>query len=198
MAMGNPFKTGPSFKNSFNIESDGLTQGDAQDDPAIRLTLAAGVVSDAVDGSLWGGMGIIAMIPPSDKKMLGSVIIEATQENCNGFCVFNQAHHGVITPNSGVPQYMAGNGIHFYRLGCGARIPLPVSAAVAALANSNKMETETKFAWDPDKSWIDVAATDGMSIRLLYVSPSGNMAAKQDPTTKDVNWDDAPLGLFLI
>ncbi|MOA36023.1 hypothetical protein D3C78_1575210 [compost metagenome] len=93
---------------------------------------------------------------------------------------------------------MAGNGVHYYRLGTGARIPLPISAAVAALANGTTSTTSTQFKWDPAAQVIDVATADGISIRLLKVSPSGNMAAVQDATTKDVNWEDKPIGLFSI
>lgn len=209
MAMDNPYQTGPAFRHSFNVDASGLTQGDAQDDPAIRLTLCAGVVADDVKGTLWGGMGIIESTPKSEKRALGSVIKPAAGAQCTGFSVFNQALHGVVTPNNGVPQFMAGNGIHFYRLGSGARIPLPVSAAVAALADGKKAVNANKFIWDAAQNCIDIAkagtgaekpatAPEGMSLRLLYISPTGNLVAKQDATSKDVNWDDAPLGLFEI
>lgn len=198
MALENAFKTGPAFKNSFNVESFGLVQGDAQDDPAVRLLLAAGVLADDVVGSMWGGMGIIESVPKSSEAMLGAVIRQATATSCNGFMVMNQANHGVVTPNNGVPQFMAGNGVHYYRLGTGARIPLPISAAVAALANGTTSTTSTQFKWDPAAQVIDVATTGGISIRLLKVSPAGNMAAVQDATTKDVNWEDKPMGLFSI
>ena len=198
MALENAYRTGPGFKNSFNVESSGLVQGDAQDDPAVRMLLAAGVLADDVVGSMWGGMGIVESIPKSDEATLGAVIRQATGTACNGFMVFNQANHGVVTPNNGVPQFMAGNGVHYYRLGTGARIPLPISAAVAALANGTTSTTSTQFKWDPAAQVIDVATADGISIRLLKVSPAGNMAAVQDATTKDVNWEDKPMGLFSI
>ncbi|VEI69510.1 Uncharacterised protein [Serratia fonticola] len=61
MALENAFKTGPAFKNSFNVESFGLVQGDAQDDPAVRLLLAAGVLADDVVGSMWAVWGSLSL-----------------------------------------------------------------------------------------------------------------------------------------
>lgn len=198
MALENAYKTGPGFKNGFNVESFGLVQGDAQDDPAIRLLLAAGVLADDVVGSMWGGMGIIEYTPKSSQAMLGAVIRQATAESCNGFMVFNQANHGITTPNNSVPQFMAGNSVHYYRLGSGARIPLPISATVASMANGNTASNRFFFHWDPVAQVIDTSAADtSMSIRLLRVSPSGNMVAVKD-TNGDVNWADKPLGLFSI
>jgi hypothetical protein len=198
MSLSNPYKTGPAFKNSFNVDSTGLTQGDAQDDPAIRLLLTAGIIADDVVGSLWGGLALNASIPQSKNNALGAVIRPATATNCNSFCVFNQANHGVITPNNGVPVYQATNGIHYYRIGSGARIPLPISPEVAALADGTTAIDGHTFAWDPATKRIDVATSGGMAIKLLSVSMSGNMAADEDSTTKNVNWIDAPLGLFQI
>lgn len=198
MALSNAYKTGPAFKNSFNVDSTGLTQGDAQDDPAIRLSLAAGIIADDVVGSLWGGLALNAAIPQAKNNALGAVIRPATATNANSFCVFNQANHGVISPSSGVPQYMATNGIHFYRIGSGARIPLPISPQVAALADGSTAVDEHTFSWDPVNKRIDIAASDGMAIKLLLVSMTGNMAAEEDSATKNVNWTDAPLGLFQI
>ncbi|HCP9632429.1 TPA: hypothetical protein OF720_004975, partial [Escherichia coli] len=37
-----PFKNRGAFGGLFNVESRGLMQGDAQDDPAIRLQLCSG------------------------------------------------------------------------------------------------------------------------------------------------------------
>lgn len=197
MALENAYRTGPAFKNSFNVESFGLVQGDAQDDPAVRLLLAAGVLADDVVGSMWGGQGIVEYVPKSAEATLGAVIRQATATLCNGFMVFNQANHGVVTPNNGVPQFMAGNGVHYYRLGTGARIPLPISAAVAALANGTTATTNTQFKWDPVAQVIDVTASNGIAIRLLKVSPKGNMVAVKD-ANGDVNWADKPIGLFSI
>ncbi|VFS51424.1 hypothetical protein [Budvicia aquatica] len=89
--------------------------------------------------------------------------------------------------------------MHYYRLGSGARIPLQISAAVAALATDTVAMDANKFAWDPTNNWIDIDNTNGMPLKLLAVSTTGNLAAVQDPTTKSVNWDTTkPVGLFLI
>lgn len=191
----NPFATGTPFQNSYRVESDGLVQGDAQDDPNIRMSLAAGVVASPI---LWPGMGVAEMIQPPAGNKAGPRVAEASATELTAFTVINQAHHGVIQSGDDVPQYAQGSGIHFYRIGSGARIPLPVSAAVAALADGTTVNNATSFVWDATNKCIDVATTGGVQLRLLLISPAGNMVAQRDATTGKMTWTDSPVGLFLI
>lgn len=185
------------FQNSFGTESDGFMQGDAQDDPAVRLQLSSGVIASTVTVPMYPGLGIIENIPTALTKETGSVITLATDTVCTGFTVVNQAHHGIITPTSDVPQYPAGASVHFYRIGSNARIPLKVSDAVVALANGTTPNNSTKFKWDPVNNCIDVAATDGIAIKLLTVSLKGNMTSTV--VGSDITWEfDKPIGVFLI
>ena len=47
----------------FSVNSNGFTQGDAQDDPAIKFQLVGGVLSTAATVPLWGGVPIAETIP---------------------------------------------------------------------------------------------------------------------------------------
>lgn len=200
MARGitfDPYKT-TNMQGGFNTESTGFTQGDAQDDPAVRLQLSAGTLDSAATAPIWAGTGIIENIPKNSQT--GSVIAPATATACDGFCVSNQAFHGLITPNSQVPQFSPGSSVHYFRLGSNARIPLPISADVELLADGKTSSTGKKFVWDPVNYCVDVSAGEtGMAIRLLMVSSANNLAAKYDAASDSINWvSDQSLGLFLI
>lgn len=57
-----PFKTQGTTSGLFNVESRGMTQGDAWDDPAVRLQLCSGVLDEKLDAPVWGGVGLIECI----------------------------------------------------------------------------------------------------------------------------------------
>jgi len=199
-----PFKTQGSLAGMFNVESRGLTQGDAQDDPAIRLQLCSGSLDDALTAPIWGGVGVLECIAKPDENIAGSRIKLATASLCNAFSVVNQAYHGITTPGNPVPLYLAGGSVHYYRIGSGARIPLPVSQEVAALANSGDEAVGADgFVWDLTNNLIDVYSSASSSnpkvnISLLMVSMQGNLTVKKD-ASGNVTWaTDKPCGLFLI
>lgn len=197
----NPFKTQGSPSGMFNVESRGLTQGDAQDDPAIRLQLCSGLLSSTE--MVWAGMGVTECISAPEKNIAGSTIIPASASACNAFTVSNQAYHSVITPGNNVPLYVDGGSVHYFRIGSGARIPLPISAEVAALARGDKPVGLNGFVWDLTSNVINIApdastGNPGVAIRLLMVSLHGNLTVKKN-SDGTVSWEnDKPCGLFLI
>jgi hypothetical protein len=197
-----PFKNMGAMAGLFNVSSAGYTQGDAQDDPAVRLQLCSGVISDSVTAPLWGGVGVMECISVAG-GVSGATIKKPTASNCNAFSVFNQAYHGISTPSSPVPQYLPGGSLHYYRIGSGARIPLPISPAVAGLADGTEPVGSDGFVWDLVNNCIDVysSSTSGnpkVDIRLINVSTTGNLTVSTD-TDGNVVWDDTmPVGLFLI
>lgn len=198
-----PFKTHGSFSGSFNVESRGLTQGDAQDDPAIRLQLCSGTLVDNLDAPVWGGIGVVECVATTATDVSGSAIKKATASACNAFSVFNQAYHGITTASNPVPLYLAGGSVHYYRIGSGARIPLPISAEVAALATGVEPVGADGFVWDMTANCIDVysSATSGnpkVNISLLMVSTQGNLTVKKESSGNVVWENDKPCGLFLI
>lgn len=196
-----PFKTMGSPTGMFNVESRGLVQGDAQDDPAIRLQLSSGTWSGA--DAVWAGVGAMECIATDANNITGSNMKPATAAVCNAFIVSNQAYHGIITAGNNVPLYVGNGSVHYYRVGSGARIPLPVSAAVAALATGDDAVGADGFVWDLTNNVIDVysSATSGnpkLDIKLLMVSQKGNLTVKKN-TDGTVVWEnDKPCGLFLI
>ncbi|WP_455872153.1 hypothetical protein [Serratia proteamaculans] len=198
-----PFKTQGTFTGLFNVESRGLTQGDAQDDPAVRLQLCSGSLPDDLDAPVWGGIGAIECISNVADNVAGSTIKKASASVCNAFTVFNQAHHGITTAGNPVPLYLAGGSVHYYRIGSQARIPLPISAAVAALANGTDPVGADGFVWDMTNNLVDVysSATSGnpkVDIKLLMVSQQGNLTVKKAASGNVVWENDKPCGLFLI
>ncbi|ELU6036694.1 hypothetical protein SCG61_001019 [Salmonella enterica] len=198
-----PFKTQGSFAGSFNVESRGLTQGDAQDDPAIRLQLCSGTLDKNLDAPVWGGIGVVECVSTVAENVSGSTIKKATASVCNAFTVFNQAYHGVTTASNPVPLYLAGGSVHYYRVGSGARIPLPISAAVAALATGSDPVGADGFVWDMTENCVDVYSSGSSSnpkvnISLLMVSQQGNLTIKKE-SSGNVVWENGkPCGLFLI
>lgn len=200
-----PWKTQGGFSNSFNVESDGLTQGDAQDDPAVRLQLCTGHIDKNFKGSMWGGYGILEQIAGITTTSTGSIISAATTTQINGFTVFNQAYHGVITASSPVPQFTSPGTIHYYRFGSLARIPLPITAAVAALANENSPTPvdATDFIWDTTKFIIDIGSSGSagpkVPIKLLKVVGANNNLTVKKNDDGTLVWDTTmPIGLFMI
>lgn len=197
-----PFKTQGSFTNSFNVESRGLTQGDAHDDPAIRLQLCSGMIDPAITDMLWGGVGVMECISTVGTNVSGSTIKKASATVCNAFSVFNQAYHGITTASNPVPLFMGGGSLHYFRIGSGARIPLPISASVSALATGGEPVGSDGFVWDLTNNVVDVYSEDSVNpkvnISLLMVSQQGNLTVKKE-TDGNVVWaTDKPCGLFLI
>jgi hypothetical protein len=139
----NPYLT-TNAEGSFSIKSEGYVQGMAMDDPAIRNSLAGGVVSSAEEYPMYGGIAIQELIPAGG--VLGGTLARSTDlATISGFTVFNQGHAGITTPQSPVPLYASGAGINFFRLGSGARIALAILAGLVSLETE---QTNTPVSWD--------------------------------------------------
>jgi hypothetical protein len=202
MAMQfNPYQNQGGFAGMFNVESRGLTQGDAQDDPAIRLQLCSGMYDKTAMNTIWGGVGVVETLTPANMNVVGSTIKPATAV-VNAFTVFNQAFHGITMAGSPVPQFLPGGSVHYFRLGSSARIPLPISADVAAMAEDGAAVTGDGFVWDTEQNLVDVLSSGSsafpqIAIKLLMVSPDGNLTVKKQ-SNGNLVWADMPCGLFMI
>lgn len=143
---------------SFNTTSEGYIQGTSQDSPAIRNSLAGGVLATTETFPMWGGVGISENVPVlgangSALKSLGGQLIRATTiqaaapaaGNLTGFSVFDQDHSMVSSPQSPVPLAGNGMGVNFYRLGSGARIAVAVDPD---LVNLEGQIITTQVSWD--------------------------------------------------
>ena len=144
----NPVVT-TNASGSFNIESVGYVQGMALDQPAVRFSLAGGVLAASETIPMWGGVGISesissgigsSTIPETGiSSTLGSSITRATVISAHttgqltGFSVFDQNYAAVQSPQSPVPLIGTGMQVNFYRLGSGARIPVACDASLVSL-----------------------------------------------------------------
>ena len=189
----------------FNVNSAGFTQGDAQDDPAVKFALAGGVLSTSATTPLWGGVPIAETIPTAQTGFytgdtqpgtdtLGSTLVQATASIApTGISVFNQAFQGITTPQSNAPLYSPGMSANFYRFGSGARIPLPCDASVVALAGSSIVET---VYWDVVNFRLTTTSTDNFAVpcKILRISTSGNKIVSYDGMTGNANWSNTIVG----
>ncbi|HDL8515372.1 TPA: hypothetical protein PXS13_002450 [Yersinia enterocolitica] len=158
----NPMATTNAL-GSFGVQSDGFIQGVALDDPANRFNLASGTVSATETKPLWGGLPVAELLPGTASSPRGSTIRRAASvTDLEGFAVFNQAHNGLTTPQSPVPQYASGMSVSYYRIGSNMRVPLKASAEVIALGTSGA-SVKTALAWDFVNSRVTTAAAAGYS-----------------------------------
>lgn len=145
----NPLLT-TNFNGGFDVQSYGLVQGVAMDDPAIRYALASGIVASTETLPMWGGVGIYEDVPSGaagqPSGVLGGNIGRATSlANLTGFSVFNQAHAMINTPQSPVPLAATGATVNLYRLGSGARVAV---ACDPALVNLDTGLITQQVSWD--------------------------------------------------
>ncbi len=124
----NPYTTTNAL-GSFNAQSLGYIQGMALDQPAIRYSLAGGILDAAETLPMFGGVGITPMVPglsTNPDASLGPTIKRATSISSTipllGFSVFDQNYASVNFPQSPVPLTASGGFVPYYLLGSGARI----------------------------------------------------------------------------
>lgn len=182
----------------FNTNSNGFTQGDAQDDPAVKFQLAGGVLSTSATIPLWGGVPIAEIIPtlqtgyygdsqPGTDTLGGTVVQASVASAPTGIAVYNQAFNGITTPQSNAPLYSPGMSVNFYRFGSGARIPLPCDASVVALAGSSIVET---VYWDVAAYKLTTTSTSNFAVpcKILRISTANNKLVSYSSVTGNANW----------
>lgn len=189
----NPMLT-TNAKGLFQTNSNGFTQGDAQDDPAVKFALAGGVLSASATAPLWGGFPIQEFIPGASAQpgadVLGSTVLQATASAVpTGISVFNQAFAGITTPQSTAPLYSPGMSVNFYRFGSGARIPLPCDASVVALDGSSIVET---VYWDYALNLLTTTQPTvgqaALPCKILRTSVANNKTVSYNAGTGFANW----------
>lgn len=183
----------------FNVNSQGYTQGDAQDDPAVKFYLAGGVYSSAATSPLWGGLpiqesnsnlqqGVFSQYQPGTNT-LGSTITLATGSAApTGISVFNQAYAGITTPQSTAPLFTPGMSINFYRFGSGARIPLVLDPS--SLTIEGELISTTVY-FDYTNNWVTTTqpgTQPALPVKVLAVSTSGNKTVSYSSGTGFANW----------
>lgn len=187
----------------FSQNTNGFVQGDAQDDPAVKFWLAGGVVGTAQTTPMWGGLPVEESIPsastqPGTDSLGGTIITATSNATITGFSVFNQSFNGIITAQSEVPLYTTGMSINFYRLGSGARIPLPIDPTLVSLDGTI---ITSQVSWDFVNNKI-IAYNSGVGalpVRILKISTANNKGVSYSSVTGFANWDTtATLALCLI
>jgi hypothetical protein len=126
----------------FGTISDGLVQGVAMDDPAVRNYLAGGTLDTSETLLMYGGVLIYEYLstpgtqgtnPLQNTVGRATSLTKTATKGAQGFAVFNQAYAGLITPSSPVPTFGSGQSINFYRFGSGARIAVAMNPALVSL-----------------------------------------------------------------
>lgn len=173
----------------FAVNSAGFTQGDAQDDPAVKFALAGGVLSVDAVTPIWGGIPIMELIPAAtagNNVGLGSTVIQSTDyDELSGICVYNQAFGGITTPQSTAPLFSAGMSVNYYRFGSGARIPLPIDSALVSLDGSI---TSSQVSWDFATNKIVAFDTTAFPVKILKIVTANNLLVDYNDTTGFANW----------
>lgn len=187
---------------SFNISSEGYIQGTSQDSPAIRNSLAGGVLASTETLPMWGGVGISESVPVlgangSALAALGgqltrAISIQAANPaagNLTGFSVFDQDHSMVSSPQSPVPLAGNGMGINFYRLGSGARIAVAIDPD---LVNLEGQIITQQVSWDfvnqrlvpyiPTEAQIAITSQTWAAGIVTVVSAAQNLSVGDDIT----------------
>ena len=163
---------------TFGIQWDGLIQGMAMPDPAVRNFLASGIWANANSLPSFGGLGISEAVPtpPASPPLTPDAafqgqLIRATNQNGNGtvgnltgFSVFDQGYSGINSPQSEVPLVGSYGQTMFYRFGSGARIAVACDTALAAYAQGNVITKPVSWDFLNQKLISGVAAFSANTI----------------------------------
>jgi len=181
----NPMAT-TNAKGLFSTNSNGFTQGDALDDPAVKFALAGGTLSTSATVPLWGGIPIAESIADS---VLGNTVLQADGTTApTGIAVFNQAFAGITTPQSTAPLYSPGMSVNFYRFGSGARIPLALNPASVTL-DGDLISTTVYF--DYTNNWVTTVqpgSQPALPVKVLKISTQNNKTVSYSSVTGNANW----------
>lgn len=175
-------------ETSFLLQTDGFVAGTFLDNPANRYALEGGLVASTQSTPLWGGLPITLTIaadgPGGASSGLGSLITAATAEaNIDGWCVFNQASAGVITPSSNAPLYPSNTSANFIRNGCGLWLVLPVnSTAISTIVGGGANQT---IYWDYTNNRVDVTGTGALGMQVILVNTNSKVPSY---SSSSLNW----------
>jgi hypothetical protein len=171
---------------TFYVKSDGLIQGVALDDPAARYALASGTLSSSEIKPLWGGVAINELVPGVSSAPRGTTIKRATTlAEMVGIAVFNQAHNGLTTPQSPVPQFLSNMSVSFYRFGSGMRVPVKASDAIITQGSAG-ISVNHPVVWNFASDCLDVFTTVAANVdttAIVWTAPTPAAAGYATATT---------------
>jgi hypothetical protein len=168
---GNPYQTSAKL-GSFKAYSDGVMQGLADADPAVQNWLNMGHLDPLATAPVWGGIPISEQVFAGNQSSNKSKLTLASVNTAiTGFAVFDQGHHGVITPGpNNVPLFYPGMDFPYYRLGSRARIPVQCSSSLINLVGSGI--NPAGVTWNYATVEL-VATTAGATVPVTAVAVSG-------------------------
>jgi len=173
----------------FSTNSNGFTQGDAQDDPAVKFALAGGVLSTDATSPVWGGIPVQEFVPSNNSNVLGSTLLQATTSAIpQAIVVFNQGFGGITTPSSTAPLYSPGMSVNYYRFGSGARIPLALDPASVTL-EGDLISTTVYFNYTTNLLTVtQPSGQAALPVKVLKISTQNNKTVSYSSVTGNANW----------
>lgn len=199
----NPYAT-TTQNSGFLLQTQGLVQGVASDDPTSRMLLAGGTLNSGESIPMWGGVAVNEMINVANANADGlgpSLKRSTSQTTVTGFSVFNQASSMVIVPGNTVPLAGVGNYVSFYRLGSNARIAVQCDPAIVTALNSTDEPINYEaLYWDVTNYRITLVTSGGnfalpTSIRLLSVNTNSKVVSWSSP---NATWTAGDAAVILI
>jgi len=190
----NPMQTTTNY-GGFSTQSNGLVQGVAMDDPAVRFALAGGVLATDETLPMWGGVGIYADIPTANATELGTVVGRATSltayaaKQMVGFSVVNQATAWLTTPQSPAPTASGGMTVPYFLFGSGARIAVDCDSTLAAALISGTIVPEV--FWDFTNQQLVSTGTDALPVKVLRVQIGNSKIVSWDGTALAATWNNS-------
>jgi len=193
-------------QDSFILQTQGLVQGCAYDDPSTRMELANGTLNSNETLPMWGGVPIEELINVMgvNSEGLGPSLKRATsQATITGWTVYNQASSMVIVPGNSAPVAGVGNGLLFYRYGTQARIAVQCDPAlVAALVSADGSIVSQALYWDVAAYRITLTTTGGnfalpTTQKLLGVQTNSKIISYNSGTGA-VTWTTGDAAILLL
>jgi len=184
------FFTTTNAANAFLLSSDGYVAGAIYGKFPDRYALEAGVVASTQAVPIYGGQPVsLATVAPTSRGSsgLGELATLATAStNIDGWCVFDQASAGVITPYSNVPLYYANNSLNFVRAGSGVFVVLPVNpAAVNTIAGGASNQT---LYWNFTQGYVDITGTGALGVQIISLSITSKTVTYAAGPPITANW----------
>jgi len=183
---------------TFTVSLDGMIQGMAMDDPAVRFQLTGGQLAQTETLPMFGGIPIAENLPPTgylaDSSLQNVISRAAVGGTLTGFSVFNQNHAMINSPQSPVQQADKGMLVNFYRLGSRARIAFAMDPALPVLVAPPGLPVgplPAGFMFNIANSWISTAAGIVLpaSINIIGYNIGNSMTVVYDAVTGFATWN---------
>lgn len=170
--MATQFSVNPmlaSFASgTFSTQSDGVIQGAAFDDPAVRYALCTGTLDPTDTLPMWGGVPVQELIP-IEGTYTSKVKRSTAIANVLAFAVVNQAHNWMTTPQNPVPVATAGMTVPYYRINSGARIPVKCDPTLANLDGGLATQQVT---WDFNTNMLVPYNASTATVSVTSMTPT--------------------------